>query len=80
MREVAERFDQMIRELLETRRTAPATDVTGELLGDRVDGRPLTTEEIVSILRNWTAGDLGSLATSVGVLVHFLAVRPNSRK
>ena len=77
MREVAERFDQMIRELLETRRTAPAKDVTGELLGDRVDGRPLTTEEIVSILRNWTAGDLGSLATSVGVLVHFLAVRPN---
>ncbi len=77
MREVAERFDQMIRELLEARRTAPATDVTGELLGDRVDGRPLTTGEIVSILRNWTAGDLGSLATSVGVLVHFLAVRPN---
>ena len=48
MREVAERFDQMIRELLETRRTAPAKDVTGELLGDRVDGRQLTTEEIVS--------------------------------
>ena len=42
MREVAERFDQMIRELLETRRTAPATDVTSELLRDRVDGQPLT--------------------------------------
>jgi len=83
MREVAERFDQIIRELLETRRTASptdVTDVTGELLDDRVDGRPLTTEEIVSILRNWTAGDLGSLATSVGVLVHFLAVRPNIQR
>ena len=73
MREVAERFDQMIRELLDTRRSAPTADVTSELLHDTVDGRPLTTEEIVSILRNWTAGDLGSLATSVGVLVRCLA-------
>ena len=77
MRNVAERFDQMIRELLEARRETPRVDVTGELLDDQVDGRPLSTEEIVSILRNWTAGDLGSLATSVGVLVHFMAVRPS---
>ena len=76
-REVAERFDHMIRALLETRQDDAAnTDVTGELMRDTVNGRPLTTEEIVSILRNWTAGDLGSLATSVGVIVHFLAVTP----
>ena len=80
MGEVAERFDHMIRALLESRRGAPITDVTGELLGDTVDGRPLTTEEIVSILRNWTAGDLGSLATSVGVLVHFLASWPSIQR
>jgi cytochrome P450 len=76
MSEVAERFDQLIRLLLESRRHAATADVTGELLGDTVDGRPLTTEEIVSILRNWTAGDLGSLAASAGVLVHFLAATP----
>ena len=76
MRLVAERFDHMIRSLLETRRDAATTDVTSELLGDTVGGRPLTTEEIVSILRNWTAGDLASLAASAGVLVHFLAARP----
>ena len=80
MRQVAERFDHMIRGLLEPRRDAPTTDVTGELLGDTVDGRPLTTDEIVSILRNWTAGDLGSLATSIGVLVHFLAARPSIQR
>lgn len=80
MRQVAERFDHMIRGLLEPRRDAPITDVTGELLGDTVDGRPLTTDEIVSILRNWTAGDLGSLATSVGVLVHFLAAWPSIQR
>lgn len=79
--EVAERFNQMIRALLETRRgDAPNPDVTDELLGDSVNGRPLTTEEIVSILRNWTAGDLGSLATSVGVIVHFLASTPTVQR
>lgn len=76
MKEVAERFDQVIRQLLDERRGRPVADVTGELLKDSVAGRPLTDEEIVSILRNWTAGDLGSLSTSIGVLVHFLAARP----
>ncbi|ABL81381.1 MULTISPECIES: cytochrome P450 [unclassified Nocardioides] len=74
--EVAERFDHLIRTLLDERRDGPVVDVTGELLRETVDGRPLTDEEVVSILRNWTAGDLGSLATSVGVIVHFLAANP----
>lgn len=51
-------------------------DATHRLLEERVHGRPLTEEEIVSILRNWTAGDLGSLARCVGVVVHRLAERP----
>ncbi|WP_246210300.1 cytochrome P450 [Nocardioides piscis] len=80
-REVAERFDHIIRELLDLRRDdEAAADVTSELLRDTVDGRPLTTDEIVSVLRNWTAGDLGSLATSVGVLVHFLASTPEVQR
>jgi cytochrome P450 len=74
--EVADRFDRMIHGLLDARRDAPPTDVTGQLMNDTVNGRPLTDEEIVSTLRNWTAGDLGSLATSVGVIVHFLADNP----
>lgn len=74
--DVAERFDRIIHRLLGARRSAPPTDVTGELMADTVNGRPLTDDEIVSILRNWTAGDLGSIATSVGVIVHFLAVNP----
>lgn len=77
---VAERFDRMMHALLEPRRDAPVTDITGELMRETVDGRPLTDEEIVSILRNWTAGDLGSLATSVGVIVHFLAATPTVQR
>lgn len=79
-REVAERFDAMIHALLKARRGTPASDVTAELMRDQVDGRPLTEAEIVSILRNWTAGDLGSLATSVGVVVHFLAANPEIQR
>jgi cytochrome P450 len=51
--------------------------VTTRLLRETVDGRPLTDAEVVSILRNWTAGDLGSLAASLGVLVHRLATHPD---
>ena len=82
MAEVAERFDCIIRSLIESRREAdPATDAESgdvdpmtQLLADRIDDRPLRDEEIVSILRNWTAGDLGSIAACIGVIVHRLAV------
>ncbi|HLS13814.1 MAG TPA: cytochrome P450, partial [Beutenbergiaceae bacterium] len=73
MARVAEEFDQLISTQLESRRGATPTDVTGELMQQTVFGRALTHAEIVSILRNWTAGDLGSLATSIGVIVHYLA-------
>lgn len=48
-------------------------DVTTKLLRETVDGRPLSDEEFVSIVRNWTLGELGTIAASVGILVHYLA-------
>lgn len=74
--EVATRFDTIIRSLIARRRRAAVMgplDVTGQLVHDRIDGRRLTDAEIVSILRNWTAGDLGSLALCLGVVVRHLA-------
>src|SRR5690606_14897310 len=56
--EVADRFDAMVRGLRADRRDGPARDVTAELMRETIDGRPLSDEEVVSILRNWTAGDL----------------------
>ncbi len=76
---VAERFDAIIRSLIETRRRAGSEapdDVTTELMNERLGESPLTDPEIVSILRNWTAGDLGSIAACVGVIVHRLATHP----
>jgi cytochrome P450 len=78
--EVAARFDALVGAQVRARRDAgqdaPA-DVTTRLLHETVHGRPLTDAEVVSILRNWTAGDLGSLAASLGVLVHRLATHPD---
>jgi cytochrome P450 len=73
---VAARFEDIVRSLTEPRRIAgddAPDEVTTELLHDTVDGRPLTDEEIISILRNWVAGDLGSIAVCLGVLLYYLA-------
>lgn len=78
--EVAERFDRMIRTLVDARRDAgdaAPDDVTTELTRATVEGRALTDEEIVSILRNWTAGDLASIALCVGVVARYLSEHPD---
>jgi cytochrome P450 len=77
---VASAFDDIVRAQVRRRRrlgaAAPA-DPTTELLGATFGGAPLDEADIVSILRNWTAGDLGSMAAALGVVVHFLARHPD---
>lgn len=79
MAKIALEFDGYIREQLILRRDAgdeaPA-DVTTRLLQEEIHGRALSDEEIVSIVRNWTVGELGTIAASVGILVHYLAEHP----
>lgn len=75
-REVAERFDAIIHRLIDARESNPTGDITSQLLSETVDGRPFAEEEVVSILRNWTGGDLGSIALCVGVIMHYLATNP----
>ncbi len=77
--DVAEQFDTIIRSVILPRRAAAgngADDVTARLCREQVAGQPLTEEELVSILRNWTGGDLGSIALCVGVLVAYVARQP----
>lgn len=84
MAEVAVRFDAHIREQLESRRSLVASavpsgelDVTGRLMRETVDGRPLTDEELVSLIRNWTVGELGTITACVGIILGFLADHPD---
>lgn len=81
--DVAGQFDAIIRSITEPRRAANGDapdDVTTRLCLERVDGRLLTEDELVSILRNWTGGDLGSIALCVGVLVAHVAQNPGFAK
>ncbi|MGB3834375.1 MAG: cytochrome P450 [Mesorhizobium sp.] len=79
MAAVALEFDGYIADLLDARRAAGAAapdDVTTDLLRQEIDGRPLGHDEMVSILRNWTVGELGTIAACVGILAHYLAATP----
>ncbi|AZO23589.1 cytochrome P450 [Mesorhizobium sp. M1E.F.Ca.ET.045.02.1.1] len=79
MAAIALEFDGYISQLLEARREAGAAvpgDITSDLLRERVGDRPLNHEEIVSILRNWTVGELGTITACVGILGYYLAENP----
>jgi cytochrome P450 len=74
--EIAMEFERIIDELLETRRQAgarPEQDITAALMHEKVWGRPLSNEEVASILRNWTAGEIGTISAAVGILLWYLA-------
>lgn len=77
---VAQSFDDIIRTVLDHCRGAArehdAENVTARLMRTEVNGKPLGEAQIVSVLRNWTGGDLGSMALCVGVLLHYLATQP----
>lgn len=77
---VAADFTQQVTEVLDLRRgenEESLDDPTGGLLQARVDRRPLTDEEIVSIVRNWTMGEVGTISASVGIVIHYLATHPD---
>lgn len=75
---VAAEFDEIIGEVVRPRQEEPDAfdDVTAELVHDTSLGRTLEFPEIVSVLRNWTGGDLGSMALSIGVILRGLAQDP----
>jgi cytochrome P450 len=77
--ELAREFESYVSELLEARRAVgeqASDDITTSLLREQVWGRPLQSDEIISILRNWTAGEVGTISAAIGILVHFMAAHP----
>lgn len=73
---LAREFEGYVDDLLEARRragAAPEDDVTAALMHEQVRGRPLSGEEIASILRNWTVGEIGTISAAVGILSQYLA-------
>lgn len=80
LEDVAYEFDGYIRALLAKRRDAgdkAPDDITSSLTRERVGDRLINDEELVSILRNWTVGELSTISASIGILAHYLAERPD---
>lgn len=73
---IARELEGYVDELLQTRRAAgelASNDITTSLMREQVWGRPIQDAEIVSILRNWTAGEVGTISAAVGILAQFVA-------
>jgi cytochrome P450 len=82
LNELAKRFQAIVDRQLDLRSQTsgqPAQDITAELMRERVHNRPLSHEEISSILRNWTVGEIGTISASIGILMHHLAVHPDDQ-
>ena len=76
MSDIAREFEGFIDQMLDARRRAgakPGDDVTAALMHETVGGRPLGDKEIASILRNWTVGEVGTIAAAVGIVVEYLS-------
>jgi cytochrome P450 len=76
MSEIAREFEAFIDSLLDAISPSDVPtndDVVATLAQQRVWGRPLSNEEISSMLRIWTVGEIGTIAASVGILIKFLA-------
>ncbi|MEP1217063.1 MAG: cytochrome P450 [Marinobacter sp.] len=83
MADVAHEFDGYIHDLLETRRQAGPNaprDVTTSLMEETVNDRTMTDEELTSLMRNWTVGELGTISSSVSILLSYLAEHPDLRQ
>ncbi|WFB36720.1 cytochrome P450 [Kiritimatiellota bacterium B12222] len=80
IKQQADHFTAMVQTQIDERRqlgeNAPQ-DLTTELMKEQVNGKPLSDDEIISILRNWTAGEVGTLSASVAIILHFCAEHPD---
>ena len=83
LKQKADEFEALIHEQLYVRRKSDATkdDNTLRLIREEVtvndETRRLHEEEIVSILRNWTAGEVGTIAAAIGSIFYFFAQNPD---
>jgi cytochrome P450 len=75
---LASLFSEHVKANLASHRASPsdAADATDALLATEVDGAPFDDDQIVSVLRNWTAGH-GTVAAGLSILALHLAEKPD---
>ncbi|MDR8390730.1 cytochrome P450 [Aliifodinibius sp. S!AR15-10] len=76
---LAGEFESLVQSVIEQQRNSgqkPPT-LTQSLIREKIDGHRLSLEELTSIFRNWTVGEVGSLAASIGIILYYLAECPH---
>ncbi|HQY30040.1 MAG TPA: cytochrome P450, partial [Thermomicrobiales bacterium] len=76
---LAREFGDLVEEAIAIRRNAgvdASADLTSHLMDTEIEGNRLSDDDIVSILRNWTAGQ-GTVAAGIAILVQYLAEHPD---
>lgn len=70
---LAREFATYVTEILQARRAdTSSSDLMGDLVHLRVHDRELSDEQIVGLLRTWTAGH-GTVAAAIGIVIRYLA-------
>ena len=80
---LAAEFERHVVAMLDARRGGAESaddDVTTRLLREQLAGRPLHDAEIVSILRNWTVGEISTISAAIGILVEYLAAHADLQR
>lgn len=75
-RALARLLSEHVKANLEEHRSSRGSDLTCALLATTVDGTPLDDDQIVSVLRNWVAGE-GTVAGGLSLIVLYLAEHPD---
>ncbi len=79
---LAGEFAGYVCDALRARRTTgvdASDDLITSLMGTTVEGAALSDEDIVSVLRNWTAS-CGTVAAALGIVVFYLATHPGMQE
>lgn len=59
--------------------TKSRNGITSDLMRTEVNGAPLSDDDIVSIMRNWTAGH-GTVGAALGNVLHYLALNTEAQE
>lgn len=74
LREAADEFAGLVTRVTDRAREEKTSNtVTSRLLQEKIYDRFLTQAELTSIFRNWTVGELGTIAGSIGIIMAYLA-------
>ncbi|WP_404407635.1 cytochrome P450 [Pseudidiomarina marina] len=82
LRRLADEFSDIVIEQFDRalRGEGDPDSITAQLTRLRLNGTPVSDDYLVSIVRNWTVGELGTIAAAIGSIVGFLAQNPVVQK